>query len=70
MSDERKEQPPDAVERIVRAIVNQALARCDRAGIAREDFYRVMLEEQQHHPRITLPELVKRVFSRLEESAN
>ena len=70
MSEETKSQPPEGVERIVRAVVDRAMARCDRSGISREDFYRVMLEEQAQHPKVPLPELIERVFNRLEGSMN
>ena len=69
MSEEKK-QLSEGAEKIVRAIVNQALARCEQLGIAWADFYRVMLEEQEQYPKITLPELIERVFARLEEPNN
>lgn len=58
-------RPPEAVMRIIRGIVRTALARCDETGITHAEFHRVMLEEQQERPNITLPELIERVFVRL-----
>ena len=69
-SPESPKEIPDSVRKIVGAIVGQALARCDRQGIAHEDFYRVMLEEQKFLPKGTLAELFERIFRRLESRAN
>jgi hypothetical protein len=70
MTDDLKKEVPEAVRKIVGAAVSQALARCDRQGIAWEDFYRVLLEEQKLHPSISVPELFERTFRRLEGTAN
>jgi hypothetical protein len=70
MADETKEEAPEPVRRIVGAMVNQALARCDREGIAWEDFYRAMLEEQARPPKVSLEELFERIFRRLKGTAN
>ena len=70
MSSEQQKEVPEAVRQIVGAMVTQALARCEQLGIAREDFYRAMLEEQKHRPKISVEELFERTFRRLESEAN
>ena len=55
----------DPVRSIVEAMVHQALARCDREGIASEDFYRALMEEKKLYPNGTLTGLFKRIFRRL-----
>jgi hypothetical protein len=70
MADEPRNEIPDAVREIIEAMVNQAVARCDRQGIALEDFFRTMEEEQQLHPASTLTELFDRIFRRLESMTN
>jgi hypothetical protein len=70
VSDEPRGDIPDGVRKIIEAMVTQAVARCDRQGIALEDFYRTMLEEQQLRPEIALTELFERIFRHLEGIAN
>jgi hypothetical protein len=73
MTDETKKDAQDApepVRKILAAMVHHALARCDRQGIAREDFYRVLLEEQKLHPEVSVTELFERTFRRLERAMN
>jgi hypothetical protein len=70
MNDGPKKEVPEAVVKLIEAMTNQAVARCDRLGIAREDFYRALLEEQKLHPEVSVAELFQRTFRRLEELAN
>ena len=70
MSEEPRSEIPDGVRKIIEAMVNQAVARCHRQGIALEDFYRTMIEEQRLHPEIPLAELFERIFSHLEGLTN
>jgi hypothetical protein len=56
--------PPESVRKIVEAMVTRALARCDELGVSREDFYRVMLGEQQLRPKASLEVLFERIFRR------
>lgn len=70
MSDETAKEVPDAVRKIVSAMVHQALARCDREGIAWEDFYRVLEEEQRLRSTGDVDELFERTFRRLQGMTN
>jgi hypothetical protein len=65
MNEDQKQESPAAVREIVAAMVAQALARCDREGFAREDFYRALLEEQKLCPKVIVEELFERTFRRL-----
>ena len=65
MDDKQRNDVPDAVRRIIQGMTGQALARCDRLGIAHEDFYRAMLEEQKAHPEVSVAQLFERTFRRL-----
>lgn len=70
MIDEPTKQVPEAVRKIVGAIVDQALAKCERLGISREAFYRAMVEEQTIHSTGNLPDLIERTFRRLAGMSN
>lgn len=73
VNDELRKQrlaAPESVRKIIDAAVSQALARCDSLGISREDFYRVMLEEQKAHPNVGLAALFELIFRRFEARAN
>jgi nucleoside diphosphate kinase len=70
MSDDTKAEAPDAVRKIIGAMVGQVVARCEREGIPLEDFYRVMLEEQKVYPKGTVAELFERTFCRLKAGTN
>jgi hypothetical protein len=70
MSDEPKIEAPEPVRKIVEAMVNQALARCDQLGIAWEDFHRTMLEEQKLRSTGDVADLFERTFRRLQRKAN
>jgi hypothetical protein len=70
MSDKSKVEAPEAVRKIVEAMVSQALARCDRLGIAWEDFYRAMSEEQKVRSTGDVADLFERTFHRLLGAAN
>ena len=70
MSDKPKDGPPEPVRNIVEAIVNQALARCDRMGIAWEDFDKAMAEESRRCPQLGLPELIEQTFRRVGRAAS
>jgi hypothetical protein len=70
MSDESKPEPPETVRKIVEAMVSNALARCDRLGIAHQDFYRAMVEERKVHSTGDLADLLERTFHRILRAAN
>lgn len=70
MSEDTKSDVPEAVKKIVGAMLDQALARCDREGIAWKDFYAALLEEQKGGLKGDLEELFRRTFARLKSSAN
>lgn len=70
MTDNLKRDVPESARKVIEAIVSQALARCDQAGIAWEDFYRELLEEQKLHSDISVAELFERTFRRLDRVAN
>jgi hypothetical protein len=70
MSEERKKEAPEAVRKIVEGMIAQALARCDRLGIAHEDFYRAMVEERKVRSSGDLADLLERTFRRLGRAAN
>lgn len=70
MTDDLKHDVPESARKVIEAMVSQAIARCEQAGIALEDFYREMLEEQKLHPAISVAELFERTFRRLERVAN
>ena len=66
----QRSEIPDGVRKIIQAMVDQAVARCDRQGIPLEDFLRSMEEEQKLHPANTLTELFDRIFRRLQGTTN
>jgi hypothetical protein len=68
--NEQQKEVPEAVKKIVGAMVDQALSRCDKLGIARAEFYRAMLEVKKHYPKGTLEELLTRTFAHLKSEAN
>jgi hypothetical protein len=70
MSDETKKEPPEAVRNIVEAMIGQALARCDREGIAWSDFYLAMKEERKVRSTGDLADLLERTFRRLSGASN
>jgi hypothetical protein len=70
MTNEPTKEPPEAVRKIVEAMVSRALAECDRLGIAWEDFYRAMLEEEKLLPKVSLEKLFERTFRRLDRAGN
>jgi hypothetical protein len=70
MSDEPEKEVPEAVRKTIVAMVGQALAQCDREGIAHEDFYAALQKEEKLLPRGTLTELFRRTFRRLKGLAN
>jgi hypothetical protein len=70
VSDDPRSNVPDGVRKIIEAMVHQAVARCDRQGIALEDFLRMMEEEQKLRPASTLTELFDRIFRRLQGTTN
>jgi len=70
VTEKTKDDVPEAIKKIVGAMLDQALARCDREGIAWEDFYAALLEEQKGGPKGNLEDLFKRTFLRLQRSAN
>jgi hypothetical protein len=61
---------PDGARKIVTALVERAVARCYREGIALEDFYKAMLAEERAHKPTTTVDLIRRVFKRLATAAN
>jgi hypothetical protein len=65
MDDETRTEVPEAMRKIVEAMVARALTRCDQSGIAREDFHRALLEEQRTHRPTTGSDLIERTFRRL-----
>jgi hypothetical protein len=56
---------PEGLRKIVAAQVRAALRRCDREGIAWEDFYRAVCEEQVSNPPTNSADLIRRTFLRL-----
>lgn len=64
-SNRSNQSPPEGLRKIVEALVARALIRCDRLGIAHEDFYRALVEEQQSHPPTNATDLIRRAFNRL-----
>jgi hypothetical protein len=70
MSEETKREVPEAVRKIVKAMISQALARCDQLGIAHEDFYQAMREERKVRSTGDLTDLLDRTFRRLADAAN
>ncbi len=70
MNDEGRVEAPEAMRKIVEAMVMHALARCDQLGIAREDFCRALLEEQRTHRPTTGTDLIERTFRRLGAASN
>jgi hypothetical protein len=56
---------PEAVKQIVGRIVDTALAQCDRAGIAHEDFYVTFTSEMEAHPRDLLERVIALTFAQL-----
>ncbi|HEY7313276.1 MAG TPA: hypothetical protein VH643_28260 [Gemmataceae bacterium] len=73
-NEQQKDVParevPQAVEKMIDAMVGQALARCERLGIAQEDYYRAFVEEQRLHPKASVSELFDLAFRRLEGGSN
>lgn len=57
---------PRPVRQIVSRIVCTALARCDGAGIAHEDFYAALTAEMKLAPRGLLERVIERTFERLQ----
>jgi hypothetical protein len=70
MTDDPNPPIPEPARKIIDALIAQAFARCDRLGIAREDFYRAMLEEQKIPQKVSVPELLERTFRRLGGASN
>ena len=70
MSEDTKKETPEAVRKIVEAMVTQVLARCDQMGIAHEDFYRILVEERKIRSTGDVADLFDRVFRRLQGTAN
>lgn len=56
---------PPGVRRICEAMVSTAVARCEREGIALEDFYAAIMAEKAAVPGTTVSDLFARVFRRL-----
>jgi hypothetical protein len=56
---------PDSVRKIVKAMIDRALAQCDRSGVRWEDFYTAMLTEQRLNDKSSLEGLLDRTFKRL-----
>ncbi len=66
-------EPSESVRSIVVAMVGNALAHCDRSGIAHEDFYKAMVEERKTRGMGGpggLANLLERTFHRLTQADN
>jgi hypothetical protein len=70
MTDKPTPDMPESGSGLIVELLSRALERCDRQGIAFEDFYRAMAKEQQLHPKASLEEFFERVFRRLEGMMN
>ena len=70
MTTERTDDIPEPVRKTIGAMVGQAVARCERRGIALADFYQALLAEQKTHPKVSVAELFDRTFRRLEQGMN
>jgi hypothetical protein len=70
MTEKTRSDVPDAVKNIVGAMLDHALARCDREGITWNDFYAALLEEQSSGLKGSVEDLFERTFARLKKSVN
>lgn len=70
MTDDLKNHVPESVRKVIEGMVGQAIARCEREGIALEDFYRAISAEHELDPKSSVVELFERTFRRLRLEAN
>ena len=70
MAEQAKGEMPEAVRKTLEAMTGHAVARCKSLGIALEDFYAALLDEQRLHPEISVAELFERTFRRLQAAAS
>lgn len=65
MNFESERMVPPAIQNIIEKMVSRAVAECAQQGIALEEFYRAMQEEQRTVPKGTVVDLFEGAFRRL-----
>lgn len=56
---------PRAVRKIISAMIDRAISRCEQSSIAQEDFCRAMRTEQRVSPKESVSKLIDGTFIRL-----